>query len=47
MGGRAFVDEDGNVVNGKSLDMVVEGQNVYIVSYVCYFCKCMIRRGCF
>ncbi|KLO08266.1 DnaJ-domain-containing protein [Schizopora paradoxa] len=31
MGGRAFVDEDGNVVNGRSLDMVVEGQNVYIV----------------
>ena len=27
------MDEDGNVVPGKMVDMVVEGQDVYIVSW--------------
>jgi len=31
MGGRAFPGEDGNATSGKMLEMVVEGQNVYIV----------------
>jgi DnaJ family protein C protein 1 len=32
LGGPRYVDEDGNMVSGKMLDMVVEGTNVYIVS---------------
>lgn len=34
LGGRARVDEDGNVVPGRMVDMVVEGSNVFIVSAV-------------
>ena len=33
MGGRAYVDEDGNVVNGRWLDMLVEGDGVFIVKF--------------
>ena len=32
VGGRAYVDEDGNVFPGKTVDMLVEGQDVFIVS---------------
>ena len=32
LGGGPRLDEDGNVVPGKMVDMMVEGQNVYIVS---------------
>ena len=31
LGGRAYMDEDGNIVPGKQLDMVVDGDDVYIV----------------
>lgn len=31
LGGRASMDENGNVSSSKMLDMVVEGQNVYII----------------
>lgn len=29
--GQAKMNEDGNIVPGRTIDMVVEGQNVYIV----------------
>jgi len=32
LGGGIRFDEDGNVIPGKMIDMVVEGENVYIVS---------------
>ena len=32
LGGPARHDEDGNPVPGRMVDMVVEGQDVYIVS---------------
>lgn len=32
LGGGIRYDEEGNVVPGKMIDMVVEGENVYIVS---------------
>lgn len=32
LGGGARMDEDGNVVPGKMIDMVVDGDHVYIVS---------------
>lgn len=31
LGGSTRIDEDGNLVTGRSIDMVVEGQNVYIL----------------
>ncbi|KAI5124917.1 hypothetical protein M0805_007345 [Coniferiporia weirii] len=31
VGGRAYVDEDGNVVSGRHIDMVVEGDDVFIL----------------
>ncbi len=40
MGGRAFPGEDGNATSGKMLEMVVEGQNVYIVSRTYIFIAC-------
>ena len=32
IGGRSYVDDEGNLVSGKTLDMIVEGPHVYIVS---------------
>ena len=32
LGGPSRFDEEGNVIPGKMIDMVVEGENVYIVS---------------
>ena len=32
LGGGIRYDEDGNAIPGKMIDMVVEGENVYIVS---------------
>ena len=32
LGGRAYIDDEGNVVPGKFIDMVVEGESVYFVS---------------
>lgn len=32
LGGPPRLDEDGNVVGGKMVDMVVEGNDVYFVS---------------
>ena len=32
LGGGIRVDEEGNAIHGKMIDMVVEGENVYIVS---------------
>lgn len=32
LGGGNRFDEDGNVIPGKMIDLVVEGENVYIVS---------------
>ena len=32
LGGTPRLDEEGNVVPGRMVDMVVEGQDVYIVS---------------
>lgn len=32
LGGPQRMDEDGNAIGGRTIDMVVEGQNVYIVS---------------
>ena len=32
LGGGIRFDEEGNAVSGKVIDMVVEGENVYIVS---------------
>ena len=31
VGGRAYMDEEGNVIPGKQIDMVVDGNEVYIV----------------
>ena len=31
LGGPPRIDEDGNLIPGKLVDMVVEGSNVYIV----------------
>jgi DnaJ family protein C protein 1 len=33
LGGR-HIDDEGNIIEGRTIDMVVEGQNVYIVSTV-------------
>lgn len=41
LGGRAYVDEDGNIVPGKQLEMVVEGDDVYIVSII--YSDCAVR----
>lgn len=32
LGGGIRFDEEGNAIPGKMIDMVVEGENVYIVS---------------
>ena len=32
LGGGIRFDEEGNAISGKMIDMVVEGENVYIVS---------------
>ena len=32
LGGGIRFDEEGNAISGKTIDMVVEGENVYIVS---------------
>jgi hypothetical protein len=32
LGGSRHYDDDGDVVEGKTIDMIVEGDNVYIVS---------------
>ena len=34
LGGTPRLDEDGNVIPGRMVDMVVEGNEVYIVSAV-------------
>lgn len=33
MGGRPYLDDDGNVIPGRQLDMVVEGGDVFIVRF--------------
>lgn len=35
LGGRSYIDEEGNVISGRQLDMVVEGNDVFIVSETC------------
>ena len=32
LGGSIRYDDEGNVIPGKMIDMIVEGENVYIVS---------------
>ena len=41
LGGPPRFDEDGNVVGGKMVDMVVEGNDVYFVSV----CVCDLWPG--
>ena len=36
LGGPPRIDEDGNVIPGRLVDMVVEGSNVYLVSKFSY-----------
>ena len=44
MGGRAYLDEDGNVVPGRQLDMVVEGNDVFIVRFLIAFDSAFLQR---
>jgi hypothetical protein len=55
LGGGIRLDEEGNAIPGKMVDMVVEGENVYIVSVrsgpaICsnffFFCKGGGRGTC-
>ena len=44
MGWRAYLDEDGNVVPGRQLDMVVEGNDVFIVRFLIAFDSAFLQR---